>query len=135
MDGQPSAKGHRPVCFRRRSERSQGDQARNHEVTRWQCTQFPNRCRRLAQRVVRKRRGWSLLSVYSGSCSGYVGTSPIYTVQALFNPGDSHPVPISTQNVYDSVSLIFWSMMIIITLTYVTLVMRADNNGECGFAR
>ena len=34
-----------------------------------------------------------------------------------------------------SVSLIFWSVMIIVTLTYVTLVMRADNNGECGFAR
>ncbi len=84
---------------------------------------------------MRKRRGWSLLSLYSGSCSGYVGTSPIYTVQALFNPGDSHPVPISTQHVYDSVSLIFWSMTIIITLTYVTLVMRADNNGEYGFAR
>jgi len=33
------------------------------------------------------------------------------------------------------VSLIFWSVMIIVTLTYVTLVMRADNNGDCGFAR
>jgi hypothetical protein len=39
------------------------------------------------------------------------------------------PVPISTDNVYGVVSLIFWSVMIIVTLTYVTLVMRADNDG------
>jgi KUP system potassium uptake protein len=38
-------------------------------------------------------------------------------------------VPISTDNVYGVVSLIFWSVMIIVTLTYVTLVMRADNDG------
>ena len=38
-------------------------------------------------------------------------------------------VPISTDNVYGVASLIFWSVMIIVTLTYVTLVMRADNDG------
>ena len=67
-----------------------------------------------------------------GVVFGDIGTSPIYTVQTLFNPGDPHPVPISTQNVYGIVSLIFWSVMIIVTLTYVTLVMRADNDGEGG---
>jgi KUP system potassium uptake protein len=67
-----------------------------------------------------------------GVVFGDIGTSPIYTVQTVFNPGDPHPVPISTQNVYGIVSLIFWSVMIIVTLTYVTLVMRADNNGEGG---
>jgi KUP system potassium uptake protein len=67
-----------------------------------------------------------------GVVFGDIGTSPIYTVQTLFNPGDPHPVPINTQNVYGIVSLIFWSVMIIVTLTYVTLVMRADNNGEGG---
>jgi len=50
----------------------------------------------------------------------------------VFNPGDPHPVPISTDNVYGVVSTIFWSVMIIVTLTYVMLVMRADNNGEGG---
>ena len=40
--------------------------------------------------------------------------------------------PVSTENVYGIVSLIFWSVMIIVTLTYVTLVMRADNDGEGG---
>ena len=67
-----------------------------------------------------------------GVVFGDIGTSPIYTIQTLFNPDDPHPVPISTQNVYGIVSLIFWSVMIIVTLTYVTLVMRADNNGEGG---
>ena len=50
----------------------------------------------------------------------------------MFNPRDPHPVPLNTDNVYGIVSLIFWSMMLIVTLTYVTLVMRADNDGEGG---
>jgi KUP system potassium uptake protein len=67
-----------------------------------------------------------------GVVFGDIGTSPIYTIQTVFNPGDPHPVPISTDNVYGVVSLVFWSVMIIVTLTYVTLVMRADNDGEGG---
>ncbi|BBY63884.1 potassium transporter Kup [Mycolicibacterium helvum] len=67
-----------------------------------------------------------------GVVFGDIGTSPIYTIQTLFNPGDPHPVPISSANVYGVVSLIFWSVMIIVTLTYVTLVMHADNEGEGG---
>ncbi len=62
------------------------------------------------------------------SCSADVGTSPI-TIQTAFNPNDPLPVPISADNVYGVASLIFWSVMIIVTLTYVTLVMRADNDG------
>jgi len=67
-----------------------------------------------------------------GVVFGDIGTSPIYTLQTLFNPGDPHPVPINPTNVYGVVSLIFWSVMIIVTLTYVTLVMHADNDGEGG---
>src|SRR4051812_4500037 len=67
-----------------------------------------------------------------GVVFGDIGTSPIYTVQTVFDPGDPHPVPISTANVYGVVSTIFWSVMSIVTLTYITLVMRADNNGEGG---
>jgi KUP system potassium uptake protein len=67
-----------------------------------------------------------------GVVFGDIGTSPIYTIQTVFNPADPHPVPISIDNVYGVVSLIFWSVMIIITLTYITLVMRADNDGEGG---
>src|SRR6478735_6162135 len=63
---------------------------------------------------------------------GDIGTSPIYTLATVFNPHDPHPVPVSRDNVYGVVSLIFWSVMIIVTLTYVTLVMRVDNHGEGG---
>ncbi|AEV72284.1 K+ transporter [Mycolicibacterium rhodesiae NBB3] len=67
-----------------------------------------------------------------GVVFGDIGTSPIYTLQTVFNPHDPHPVPVAHHNVYGVVSLIFWSVMVIVTLTYVTLVMRADNNGEGG---
>jgi KUP system potassium uptake protein len=67
-----------------------------------------------------------------GVVFGDIGTSPIYTVQTLFNPADPHPVPISTTNVFGVVSLIFWSVMIIVTVTYVLLVMRISNEGEGG---
>lgn len=67
-----------------------------------------------------------------GVVFGDIGTSPIYTLATVFDPTDPHPVPVSPDNVYGVVSLIFWSVMTIVTLTYVTLVMRADNHGEGG---
>ncbi|HEU0238932.1 MAG TPA: potassium transporter Kup [Micromonosporaceae bacterium] len=67
-----------------------------------------------------------------GVVFGDIGTSPIYTMQTLFNPADPHPVPVSTANVYGLVSLVFWSVMMIVTVTYVLLAMRADNQGEGG---
>src|SRR5689334_1342385 len=67
-----------------------------------------------------------------GVVFGDIGTSPIYTLQTVFNPDDPHPVPVSTGNVLGVVSLIFWSVMIIVTVTYVLLAMRVDNDGEGG---
>ena len=67
-----------------------------------------------------------------GVVFGDIGTSPIYTLQTVFNPSDPHPVPVSTENVYGVASLIFWSVMIVVTVTYVLLAMRADNHGEGG---
>ncbi len=67
-----------------------------------------------------------------GVVFGDIGTSPIYTVQTLFNPDDPHPVPLTDANIFGVVSTIFWSVMIIVTLTYVTLVMRVNNDGEGG---
>ncbi|MDY6997435.1 MAG: KUP/HAK/KT family potassium transporter [Actinomycetota bacterium] len=67
-----------------------------------------------------------------GVVFGDIGTSPIYTLATVFNPNDPHPVPVSSAHVYGVVSLIFWSVMVIVTLTYITLVMRADNHGEGG---
>ena len=67
-----------------------------------------------------------------GVVFGDIGTSPLYTVQTVFNQGDPHPVRVSTQTIFGIVSLIFWSVTIIVTVTYVLLVMRADNDGEGG---
>jgi len=67
-----------------------------------------------------------------GVVFGDIGTSPIYTLQTVFSPGDPHPVPVSAGNVYGVTSLVFWSVMIIVTVTYVLLAMRADNDGEGG---
>ncbi|MFE8945810.1 potassium transporter Kup [Streptomyces sp. NPDC007856] len=67
-----------------------------------------------------------------GVVFGDIGTSPIYTLQTVFNPTDPHPVPVTTQNVYGVVSLVFWSVVIIVLVTYVLLAMRADNDGEGG---
>jgi hypothetical protein len=69
-----------------------------------------------------------------GSRSGLrgIGTSPLYTEQTVFNPDDPHPAKASTENIFGVVSRIFWSVTIIVTVTYVVLVMRADNDGEGG---
>ncbi|WP_345750505.1 potassium transporter Kup [Microbacterium rhizophilus] len=82
--------------------------------------------------AVRDRVRFALVLGALGVVFGDIGTSPIYTLQTIFNPGDPHPVPVDTANVYGVVSLIFWSMMIIVTLTYVSLAMRVDNHGEGG---
>jgi KUP system potassium uptake protein len=67
-----------------------------------------------------------------GVVFGDIGTSPIYALQTVFSPDDPHPVPVSTDNVFGVVSLVFWSVMIIVTVTYVLLAMRIDNDGEGG---
>jgi KUP system potassium uptake protein len=67
-----------------------------------------------------------------GVVFGDIGTSPIYTLQTVFSPDDPHPVPVSQQNVYGVVSLIFWSVMIVVTFTYVLLITRLSNDGEGG---
>jgi KUP system potassium uptake protein len=67
-----------------------------------------------------------------GVVFGDIGTSPIYTLQTVFDPHDPHPVPVSADTVYGLVSLVFWSVMVIVTVTYVLLAMRADNGGEGG---
>ncbi len=67
-----------------------------------------------------------------GVVFGDIGTSPLYTVQTVFSPSDPHRVQVTTENVYGVVSLIFWAVVTIVMVTYVLLVMRADNDGEGG---
>ncbi len=67
-----------------------------------------------------------------GIVFGDIGTSPIYTIQTIFNPDDPHPVPLNPDSVYGLISMIFWSVTVIVTIKYVLLVLRADNDGEGG---
>jgi KUP system potassium uptake protein len=65
-----------------------------------------------------------------GIVYGDIGTSPLYTLRAIFD--HEHGLPLTTPNILGIISLIFWSLTIIVSLKYVTLVLRADNRGEGG---
>lgn len=65
-----------------------------------------------------------------GIVYGDIGTSPLYTLKTIFDP--EHGLPLSAANLLGVVSLIFWGLTIIVSLKYVTLVLRADNRGEGG---
>jgi KUP system potassium uptake protein len=67
-----------------------------------------------------------------GVVFGDIGTSPLYTVQTIFDPTDPHYVKVTTEHVYGIVSLIFWAVVMVVMVTYILLVMRADNDGEGG---
>ena len=65
-----------------------------------------------------------------GVVYGDIGTSPLYAAKETFNP--DHGIPLNTANVLGGLSAIFWSLMIVVSLKYVILIMRADNKGEGG---
>ena len=65
-----------------------------------------------------------------GIVFGDIGTSPIYAFRETF--AGHHTLHVDQMHVNGVLSLIFWSMMIIVTLKYVTIIMRADNKGEGG---
>lgn len=79
----------------------------------------------------RSDRRFLLLSLSAlGVVYGDIGTSPIYALRECFH--GSHPFPPTEANVLGIISLIFWALMIIISLKYLLFVMRADNHGEGG---
>jgi KUP system potassium uptake protein len=66
-----------------------------------------------------------------GVVFGDIGTSPLYALQAVFSPRHGAVRPDET-GVYGVISLVFWAITIIVSLKYVTFIMRADNDGEGG---
>jgi KUP system potassium uptake protein len=66
-----------------------------------------------------------------GVVFGDIGTSPLYAMQTVFAI-DGHAVKPSNADVYGVISLIFWSITLIVSIKYVTLILRADNDGEGG---
>jgi KUP system potassium uptake protein len=65
-----------------------------------------------------------------GVVYGDIGTSPLYAVKETFNP--THGIPLNTENILGGLSAIFWALMIVVSVKYVILIMRADNKGEGG---
>jgi len=72
--------------------------------------------------------GLTLLAL--GVVFGDIGTSPLYAVKETFSP--DHGIPLTAENVLGGLSTIFWALMIVVSLKYVVLIMRADNKGEGG---
>src|SRR5688572_12066112 len=64
-----------------------------------------------------------------GVVYGDIGTSPLYTLKEAFGP---HGVAVSHDNVLGVLSLIFWSLIVVVSLKYATFIMSADNKGEGG---
>jgi len=65
-----------------------------------------------------------------GIVYGDIGTSPLYAVKETFNP--AHGIPLTQANILGGASAIFWALMIVVSLKYVLLVLRANNRGEGG---
>ena len=64
-----------------------------------------------------------------GIVYGDIGTSVLYAIKEIFGHGH---VPFTIENVYGMLSMIFWTMTVIVSIKYVVLVLRADNEGEGG---
>jgi KUP system potassium uptake protein len=65
-----------------------------------------------------------------GVVFGDIGTSPLYALRETF--AGHHPLPVDAPHIFGIVSLVFWTMMLVVTLKYVGFVLRADNRGEGG---
>ncbi len=77
------------------------------------------------------RQGLGVLTLSAlGVVYGDIGTSPLYTMKEVFNPANG--VTLDAVNVVGAVSTIFWALMVVVTLKYVVLILRADNRGEGG---
>jgi KUP system potassium uptake protein len=65
-----------------------------------------------------------------GVVYGDIGTSPLYAIQATFT--GPHPLPVIEANILGVLSVMFWTIMLVVSFKYVAIILRADNNGEGG---
>ena len=78
----------------------------------------------------RSSRTGVLILAALGVVFGDIGTSPLYALRECFD--GVHAIPVTVGNVYGVLSLVFWSLVITVSIKYVLFVMRADNEGEGG---
>ena len=65
-----------------------------------------------------------------GVVYGDIGTSPLYAVKEVF--AGNHPIPVTEANIFGALSLFFWALIVVVSIKYVSFIMRADNRGEGG---
>jgi KUP system potassium uptake protein len=65
-----------------------------------------------------------------GVVFGDIGTSPLYSLKEAFSP--SHGIPLTVDSILGVISLLFWAIVVVVSIKYVLFVMRAANNGEGG---
>ncbi|MCU1413646.1 MAG: potassium transporter Kup, partial [Microbacteriaceae bacterium] len=82
-----------------------------------------------------RRRGRAAITTLAlaalGVVFGDIGTSPLYALRTVFTI-DNGAVKANQADVYGVISMMFWSITIIVSIKYVLILMRADNNGEGG---
>lgn len=77
------------------------------------------------------RAGMSTLTIGAiGVVFGDIGTSPLYALQTTFS--GAHALPVIQANILGVLSVMFWTIMLLVSLKYVVIIMRADNHGEGG---
>jgi KUP system potassium uptake protein len=77
-------------------------------------------------------RGWPVLALGAlGVVFGDIGTSPLYAIQTVFSI-DHGEVTATATDVYGVISLVFWSITLVVSVKYVLFILRADNDGEGG---
>lgn len=82
-------------------------------------------------KTTQNREGFSALTLGAlGVVYGDIGTSPLYTMKEVFSLGTG--IPLDAAHIVGAVSCILWGLMLVVTLKYVTLILRADNRGEGG---
>ncbi len=80
-----------------------------------------------------REKGTGLLGLTAASIGvvyGDIGTSPLYTIREVF--GGAHPLAVTQANVLGALSLVLWALLLVVSLKYVILMLRADNHGEGG---
>jgi KUP system potassium uptake protein len=75
---------------------------------------------------------WALMLAALGVVYGDIGTSPLYAIKECFSPASTHHVDATPANVLGVLSLVFWSLTMVVSVKYLTFVLRADNDGQGG---
>ena len=83
-----------------------------------------------SQDASQRQSSAALMMAAIGVVYGDIGTSPLYTVKEVFSPATG--LGLTPENLIGAVSTIVWALMLIVTLKYVILILRADNRGEGG---